>query len=163
MIDLKDAEHDISRELEAPSLSVQAVPHTCRITILYLAIVDIYSVVRVNLCSCIHLRDDKLGLETCILGEGARDNFERLAEAFASILVEAGLLLGELRDVLSEEDLGSTTTGNHSAVTHKCLNGVDTIINGAFSILEERICRATEDNGSHLVFVPVAAEDSAPL
>ena len=163
MIDLEDGQNDIRGELQGPGLGVETVPDLSDIAVLDLAIVDIDAPVSGFLSTGVHFSDDLLGLETSVLGEGTGDNFKGLSEALEGVLVEAGLLLGELLDLCGQVDLGGTGTGNHTGISDESLDGVDTIIDGAFGVLEERVGRSSQDNGSHLVLVLVTSEDGAPV
>jgi len=90
----------------------------------------------------IQFSDYSLGLETSVLRKCAGDYLECLAKAFTSVLVEARLLLSKFRDLICEINFRGTTSGNHAAIFSQRLNGVDSIVNSAFSVFEERCGRS---------------------
>jgi len=97
-----------------------------------------------------------------IFSEDSWDNFEGLSEFLNSVLVKAWLLLGELLDLVSDEELGGTSTWDHAVISDKRFDGIYTIVNSALNVVKLGVCGTTEYDSCHFVLLLVPTENGTP-
>jgi hypothetical protein len=116
LINFEDGEDCINGQFNGPALNFHAVKDANFSDVFNLSISNINSdEVRFNIFG-IKLSNDFLSFKSSIIGKSSGDNFERLTEFLNSVLVKTWLGLGEGLDLVSELNLGSSTSGQESVV-----------------------------------------------
>lgn len=97
-----------------------------------------------------------------IFRENSWNNFKGLSEFLNSVLVKAWLFLGELLDLVCDEELGGTSTWDQAVISDKRFDGIDTIVNSALDVVKLSVSGATEYDSCHFVLLLVPTENGTP-
>jgi len=162
LIDLEDGEANVNAELDGPGFGVKSVQDFGLGGVLNFTVTAVNTEDTAGGSLFVHLGEDDLGLESGVFGQGSGDNLEGSAELLDSVLVEAGLGLGELLNLRSNVELGGTSSSDHAAVSDEGLDSGNSVVDGSLGVVETGDGGATEDDSGHFVLVFVSAEDSAP-
>lgn len=163
LINLKESKADVEGQLESPGFALETVVNASFVGVLDLTVGDINTELGasgVNLS--VQFSDDGLSLESRIFGKNSWDDLEGDTELLDSVLVEAGLELGELLDFVGNVHFSGTGAGEDAGISDKRLDSINTVIDSALDIVELSESRATKDDSGHFVLLKVATEDSAP-
>jgi len=90
------------------------------------------------------------GVEARVLGEGARDDFQRVGERLDGELLAAADGVGEVAELQRELGLGGAAAGQDLPVEQRRADDAERVLDGALDLVDDVFGAAAEDEGDGL-------------